>query len=112
MNENISIEDLCGLNHSSKHLEEVFMDIPFWDRQKQARYADEVCKENIGNVDFIKAQMDAIIDVNDVNFFKMFNTTSIGNLALLSLLAPKDYAEKSERILLNYIKYIKNTLPN
>jgi hypothetical protein len=107
MNQEISIEEICGLNHSSEHLTEVRFLIPFWDRKKQARYADEVCKESIQDEEFIKDQMNSITNTNDIEMFRNFNTTSVGNLALLSLLAPPPYSKKSEEILLNYIEYVR-----
>ncbi len=107
----LSIEDLCGLNHSSEHLNKIRYEIPFWEREKQARYADEICKETINDVEFIKDQMDGVANTNDLQLFQTFNTTSVGNLALLSLLGPEPYNKKSEEILLNYIQYV-TTLKN
>ncbi|KAB8153363.1 hypothetical protein EZY14_009020 [Kordia sp. TARA_039_SRF] len=99
------IDDL--LHHSSEHLQEVKDQIPYWSREEQAKYADEVCRESVDNeyTEFIQQQMDAVENTNDVDFFKTFNTTSIGNLALLSLRAPSPYKEKAEEILQNYTKY-------
>ena len=91
-------------NHSLEHLKKVKSKIIDWPIEKQAEYADEICIENINDIEFIKEQMDAV-NINDKSVFKTFNTTSIGNLAYLVLNAPKEYAGKAKNILENYKSY-------
>lgn len=88
-----------------KHLKEVKKVIINKTRIAQSSYADIICTSNINNIEFIKEKMDSV-NPNDTSDFEIFNTTSIGNLAFLSLYAPKEYAEKAEVTLKNYIQYI------
>ena len=83
--------------------------IVFKTRKEQSDYADSICIDSIKDVEFLKSQMDSI-NPSDTSLFDTFNTTSVGNLAFLSINAPKEYAEKAEAILKNYTLHIKTQI--
>ena len=97
-----------SLNHSLDHLKNIRFTIAFSDRLKQSRYADNVCKETVNEKGFVKKQLDGIINLNDVKLFEQFNATTVGNLAYLTIHAPKKYRGKAEKLLVNYKKYVQS----
>ena len=101
-----------GLNYPIEHLNNIKWLIVFSTRERQARYADNICRETINNPRFVKEQMDSITDTNDQDLFKRFNTTSVGNLAFVALHAPKPYSSKAEEILSNYKAYVEEGCKN
>lgn len=99
-----------GLNHPLQHLENIKYLIAFSSRKKQAKYSDNICMERINDVNFIKSQMDSIVNIDDIDLFHQFNATSVGNLALISLNAPKPYSDKAEAILIAHKKFVQEML--
>lgn len=90
------------------HKNNVFQSLDFWSNQK-----DGVVYNNIHNVEWIEEQLSSLeITMEYVrNNIKMWNPTSIGNLAYLALNAPLDsQKEKCKKIFDNVINYFNDDL--
>ena len=87
-NKQLSLEDVvarvCGLNHSIRHLEEVKARIHEFPIEKQAEYADVICRANATNLAFASN----IGEGSDQ--FDRWNTTAVGNSAYMALHAPTE----------------------
>lgn len=99
-----------GLKHSIEHLENIKYDIAFYSVGKQSEYADTVCIEHSKDIEFLKEQFKDIA-LNDPFTFQNMNSTSVGNMAYLSLHAPlEDVRDKASLILKNYRQYVFDKL--
>lgn len=100
------------LNFPLKHLDNISHSIAFSDREKQSKYADKFLIAHIasGNWLWLKNQMEGIPRLVRMHLGPNFNATSVGNLAYISLYAPKPYSKKAEQVLVRHKKYIQKIL--
>ncbi len=72
-----------GLNHSAKHLRGVLDKIAFFTIEKQAEYADAICRAMTANHERTVEDFDAsFISKNSLD---KLNATAIGNLAYVAM---------------------------
>lgn len=117
--------DSRGLKYSIQHLDAIRNYIPFYERKRQADYVDAITKETVINAKIIvhsgvlkttpekfhriEQIKESVSQMNANNWFLQpgINTTSIGNLAYISLHYPdKIIREKADLMLEEYRKYL------
>jgi hypothetical protein len=71
-----------GLNHSLRHLISIRNEIPYWNIERQAKYADKTCMETV-------EEQGKWLKDNGLEtvrgMFDYWNTTSVGNMAYVAL---------------------------
>ena len=69
-----------ALNHSIETLDAIKNQIPFWPLEKQAQYADNICRVSVNNPEMLS-------DLVPESFsdLSQWNATSFGNLAYIAL---------------------------
>lgn len=92
------LEKKCGLSYSLQHLQDVQSTIGLKSREEQSKYADVFCRSYASN----KEQIDCLPSVYDT-----WNTTSVGNLAYLSIHGDltEEQRVKVEKLLEGYATY-------
>lgn len=99
-----------GLRHSITYLNSIQDEIPFWELEKQAEFADQLTSSGhfYENPDFLVQLVAREAIRKD---FKNWNTTSIGNLAYIALHASNPEISKvTKEILEEYKDYVRNKL--
>jgi hypothetical protein len=87
-----------GLSHSIEELQRKqnsILDLPL---EEQAQYADAICRNFASDIVFHQQQLNGFGENN----FHMWNTTSIGNIAYMSLHAPEPYKQQYKKIFEEY----------
>jgi len=93
--------DSSGLKYSSKQLRKAFDKIIYWPIEKQARYADKVCKDMVRDRIETRTMLEGAF-----RHFPTFNTTSVGNIAYLARYSyDKRVKQQAFKILQDYIQW-------
>lgn len=94
-----------GLRHSTRHLEAIEKEIPFYPIAKQAEYADAVTREHVNDKNFIS---DLLINGLPGVMLRGKNTTAFGNIAFIALNTKFKIASAYAKGLLDlYVKHYK-----
>jgi hypothetical protein len=75
------------------------------DKEKQAEFADYVCREGAARASFSEQQLKSTR--LDFPHAPPDNTTGVGNLALLALRAPEAYRKEWDAVYTGYIAMLK-----
>jgi hypothetical protein len=70
-----------------------------------SKYADNICAANAANVEFNQQQSTESIEEVKASF-PVWNMTSIGNAAYMSLHSPPEYRQYWRNILMTYIQWV------
>ena len=93
--------DINGLRHNTKYLDTIKTKIVFWSVEEQAKYVDWVVYDAVkNNVTFFRPDL---IDEKDLDF-NLFNATSVGNMAYVSLYHKDEEERLSAKAKLHSIK--------
>lgn len=80
----VKIYDFGGLRHNIHHLEDISKEIPFWDIEKQAEYADLVTIKLVKSGTFYEIPNLMPLLENPIDYQRL-NSTIIGNIAYIIL---------------------------
>ena len=103
-----------GTGFSLKHLQSIFPDILFWNLQEQARYADHICQHMVA-----EANLGAIVERTELEGViadalrnpdhSRWSSTSIGNIAYITLHSKDSAMRKAGKLVLDQAKeYFNN----
>ena len=96
-NKNLTIQTL-----SVEEYEKIFNTIHELSIEKQAEYADEICAQFCADPEFSNIQL---IQGEQDPQFELWNTCSIGNVARMVLLGPKNHHQRWKAVLDRYFEY-------
>ncbi len=106
----LECEESMGANYPLPRLRNLRFSIAFSCRKRQAECVDIVWQKLIHDLDFVKAQMDSMSNINDPKVFEQFSAKLVGMFAFIALNAPEPYSTKANEILINYKIYVSDMM--